>query len=85
VNSTTGAFATDEAITLRVFLDGSVLEVFANDKAVITARVYSAPSTPLLVEVSDPTGLESLDVWQMRPISPDRLTGGTGVLAHLGL
>jgi beta-fructofuranosidase len=85
VNSTTGVFATDEAITLRVFLDGSVLEVFANDKAVITARVYSAPSTPLLVEVSDPTGLESLDVWQMRPISPDRLTGGTGVLAHLGL
>jgi beta-fructofuranosidase len=80
VNGTTAAFATNDAVTLRVFLDGSVLEVFANDKAVITARVYAVPSTPLLVEVSDPTALESLDVWQMRPISADRLTGGTGVL-----
>jgi sucrose-6-phosphate hydrolase SacC (GH32 family) len=85
VNATTGAFETNEAVTLRVFLDGSVLEVFANEKAVITARVYAAPSTPLLVELPDPTPLESLDVWQMRPISADRLTGGTGVLARLEL
>jgi hypothetical protein len=37
------------------------------------------------VDVSDPTTLESLDVWQMRPISPDRLTRGTGALARPGL
>ena len=74
VNSTKASFAGAEAVTLRIFLDGSVLEVFANDRVVITTRVYAVPSTPLLVEVSDPTGLEALDVWQMRPISPDRLT-----------
>jgi beta-fructofuranosidase len=76
VNSTTAAFVTNEPITLRVFLDGSVLEVFANDRAVITARVYAAPSTPLRVEISDMDALESLDVWQMRPISKDRLSSG---------
>jgi beta-fructofuranosidase len=75
VNSTQAEFATNEPVTLRIFLDGSVLEVFANDNIVITARVYAVPSTPLLVEVSDTTALEALDVWQMRPISPDRLTG----------
>ena len=85
VNGTAAPFETNEGVTLRVFLDGSVLEVFANEKVVITARVYTAPSTPLLVDVSDPTTLESLDVWQMRPISPDRLTGGTGALARPGL
>jgi hypothetical protein len=85
VNGTAAPFETNEGVTLRVFLDGSVLEVFANEKVVITARVYTAPSTPLLVDVSDATTLESLDVWQMRPISPDRLTGGTGALARPGL
>ncbi|MGC2194669.1 MAG: glycoside hydrolase family 32 protein [Terriglobales bacterium] len=76
VNNTSGAFATNEPITLRVFLDGSVLEVFANDKTVITARVYVASSSPLRVEVSDIDSLEALDVWQMRPISKDRLSTG---------
>jgi beta-fructofuranosidase len=74
VNGMKAAFAGAEPVTLRIFLDGSVLELFANDRIVITARVYAVPSTPLLVEVSDPTALEALDVWQMRPISPDRLT-----------
>ncbi len=76
VNNTNGTFATNEPVTLRVFLDGSVLEVFANDKTVITTRVYAAPSGPLRVEMSDMDVLESLDVWQMRPISGDRLSSG---------
>lgn len=54
VNGTQAAFAGAEAVTLRIFLDGSVLEVFANDTIVITARVYAVPSTPLQVEVTDP-------------------------------
>jgi len=74
VNKTRGTLHTNEPISLRLLLDGSALEVFANHKTVITARVYSAPSAPLVVEVSDPDALRSLSVWQMKAISKDRLT-----------
>jgi beta-fructofuranosidase len=74
VNSTTGALDSHEPISLRILIDGSVLEVFANDRTVITARVYSAPSTPLLIEVSGANTIERLDAWQMRAISADRLS-----------
>jgi Glycosyl hydrolases family 32 C terminal len=74
VNATTGTLATEGAVTLRAFVDGSVLEVMANDVTAITVRVYSVPSSPLLMEVSDLEVLESIDVWGIRPISKDRLT-----------
>ena len=74
VNSTTAEFQTGNPISLRVLLDGSSLEVFANHTVVITARVYTVPRSPLLIEVSDPDALRSIDVWQMNPISKDRLT-----------
>jgi len=74
VNEVTGALAAQGAVTLRVFVDGSVVEACGNEKTAITARVYSVPSTPLLVEVSAMEELQSLDVWGMKPISKDRLT-----------
>ena len=74
VNSTTAEFQTGNPISLRVLLDGSSLEVFANHTVVITARVYTVPRSPLLIEVSDLDALRSIDVWQMNPISKDRLT-----------
>ena len=74
VNSLTATLATTGPVSLRVLIDASVLEVFANDSAAITARVYAVPSTPLQIEVSDITAVESLDSWQMQPISPDRLS-----------
>lgn len=63
--------AADEPLTLRVFLDGSAIEVFANERLCLSERVY--PSRP------DSTGvaafaeggsamLYSLDCWQMRSI-----------------
>jgi len=73
VNNVTGAFGFAEPITLRILLDGSVLEVFANSRMVITARVYSVPSTPLLMEISGNTVVR-LQAWQMRQISKDRLS-----------
>ena len=75
VNATTGALATKDPISLRMFLDGSALEVFANEKTVITARVYTVPTGALLVETPELAALESLDVWGMKAISADRLTG----------
>ncbi len=74
VNSTTGEFQTEDPISLRALLDGSSLEVFVNRTAVITARVYTVPRSPLMIEVPDLDALRSLDVWQMNPISKDRLT-----------
>jgi hypothetical protein len=74
VNATTGSFRSEGPVSLRVFLDGSALEVFANNRAAITARVYKVPHSPLLVEVSETDALRSLDAWQMTPISKDRLT-----------
>jgi len=74
VKGTSGALRTQALVSLRVFLDGSALEVFANQRAVITARIYTIPKGPLRVEVSDPAVLRSLDLWPMKPISEDRLT-----------
>ncbi len=75
VNGVAAALAAKDPIRLRVFVDGSVLEVFANERVAVTTRVYTAPGGPLQVEVADPEGLESVEVWGMRSISPDRLTG----------
>lgn len=75
VNGVAGALAITEPVTLRVFVDGSVMEVFANDRVAITARVYKVPSAPLEVDVLDEDGVKSLEVWGIRAISPDRLTG----------
>jgi len=74
VNATVGVLRTEDPVSLRVFVDGSALEVCANRRAAITARVYEAPHVPLLIEVSEMEALLSLDVWQMTPISKDRLT-----------
>jgi beta-fructofuranosidase len=74
VNAVSAASATEEAVSLRAWLDGSVLEVLVNDTVAITARVYSAPSTPLMIDVGEIESFESLDVWGMKAISKDRLT-----------
>jgi beta-fructofuranosidase len=69
--------AEDETLKLRVFLDASVIEIFANDRACLTSRVYPSRSDSLglgLFARGDKVLLKALDVWEMRPISPDRLT-----------
>jgi hypothetical protein len=58
-----------------MFLDGSVLEVFANETITLTARVYQVPSGPLRLKFEGDAKLMSLDAWRMQPISKDRLTG----------
>lgn len=75
VNRTTAPLeaAAGEPIQLRLLLDGSVLELFANKTLAITERVYQAPATPLRMVVGGGQ-LDSLDLWEMQPISRDRLT-----------
>ncbi|MGH2562481.1 MAG: GH32 C-terminal domain-containing protein, partial [Thermomicrobiales bacterium] len=73
----------DEPLRLHVFLDGSVIEVFANGRASITDRIY--PSRPdslgvgLLARAGRAT-LTSLDVWEMDSIwtSEDHAPGREG-------
>jgi beta-fructofuranosidase len=67
--------AVDSPVRLHMFLDGSVLEVFANETVALTARVYQVPSGPLRVKVEGNVKVRSFEAWQMNPISKDRLTG----------
>jgi beta-fructofuranosidase len=69
--------ARGEPLRLHIFLDGSVIEVFANERACLTARVY--PDGPRsmglgLFSSGGTAKLASLEAWEMRPISPNRLT-----------
>jgi len=61
-------------VRLHMFLDGSLLELFANNTTAITARVYGKASGPVRLKLDD-AELISLDAWQIQPISSDRLTG----------
>lgn len=60
----------EKALTFHVFLDKSVVEVFANDRACVT-RVINAKSEDLGVEVFATRGeitVRSLKAWPLRPI-----------------
>ena len=74
VNAISAPLGTEEAVSLRAWLDGSVLEVLVNDAVAITTRVYSIPNSPLTIDIGEIEGIESLDVWGMKAISKDRLT-----------
>jgi beta-fructofuranosidase len=71
------ALAADETLKLHVFLDASVIEIFANDRACLTSRIYPSRADSLglgAIVRSGKARLKALDVWEMRPISPNRLT-----------
>ena len=71
------ALAGDETLKLHIFLDASVIEIFANDRTCLTSRIYPSRSDSLGLGTfarGDKARLKALDVWEMRPISPDRLT-----------
>lgn len=58
----------DEPLTLRIFVDGCVVEVFANDRACLTSRIYPTRADSLgvsLVARGAPVRLESLQAWEM--------------------
>jgi beta-fructofuranosidase len=57
-----------DPIMLRLFLDGSVLELFANAVTTITERVYTVPQGPLRIVLQGQVGVNSVDLWQMQPI-----------------
>lgn len=63
--------AADGSLALRVFLDGSVIEVFAGDLVRMSSRAYPAAADSCHVRPfarGAPASLRSLDVWEMRSI-----------------
>ncbi|HZT32401.1 MAG TPA: GH32 C-terminal domain-containing protein, partial [Bryobacteraceae bacterium] len=66
-----------EPLDLRIFLDGSVVEIYANGRACVTERIYRPRPGNIdisLIAAGGRPRLESLEMWEMQPISPDRLT-----------
>ena len=77
VNDVTAPLAgpAESPVRLHLFLDGSVLEVFANDTTALTARIYKNASPRLRLAVEGNAEIAALNLWEMNPISKDRLTG----------
>jgi beta-fructofuranosidase len=66
-----------ENFKLELYIDGSVIEAFVNNKVAYTKRFYysgDAPQDMRLKWTGKASNLVSLSVFQLTPISPDRLT-----------
>ena len=63
----------DEALELRVFVDQSVVEVYANDRQAICRRVYPGRKDSLGVVLFAKGGqakVASVKAWEMMPSNP---------------
>jgi len=63
--------AAGEPLKLRIFLDRSVLEVFANDRQCVTQRIYPSRRDSLSVVLFSRGGsvhVRSVDAWDMAPV-----------------
>ncbi len=61
-----------EPLQLRVFLDRSVLEVFANGRQCLTQRIYPTRADSLGIKLFSRGGgmkVKKLDVWDMSPVN----------------
>jgi beta-fructofuranosidase len=68
-----------ENLRLQVFVDASVIEIFANGRAALTDRVYPTNPESLGIGLFARGGeakLGSLEAYDLTPISTDRLTSG---------
>ena len=65
------------ALEVHIYIDGSVAEVFVNKQITYTKRFYysgtDAPAMSLRI-LGKTTNVSSLEMWQLTPISPNRLT-----------
>ena len=63
----------DERLTLRLFVDKSVVEVFANGRQAVTRRIYPSRKDSVGVTVfsrGGPTKVVRLKAWDMMPSNP---------------
>ena len=69
-----GPLALDgSALELRVFLDKSMLEAYANKRRSVTSRTYSSLADALGIEVfgDENIKIKSLEIWKVKPINWD--------------
>jgi beta-fructofuranosidase len=62
-----------ETLKLRVFVDKSVVEIFANDRQAIGRRVYPTPNDSLGVSVfahGSGAQFKTVKAWAMMPSNP---------------
>jgi beta-fructofuranosidase len=62
---------------VRIFVDASVLEIFLDGRACLTSRVYPTLKDSQGLSLFAAKGkarLRRMEVWQLKPISPDRMT-----------
>jgi len=67
--------ATDQPLELDIFVDHSIVEVFANSRQCLTKRIYPSRPDSVGLEVfarGSSATVRSLDVWQMSPVWPAR-------------
>jgi beta-fructofuranosidase len=65
----------DGLASVRLFIDGSIIETFVNSKEAMTTRCYTASAAEIQVAWTGPVdALSTLEVWNITPISKDRLT-----------
>lgn len=67
------ALKPDEKLELRIFIDRSIIEIFANDRQCITQRIYPIREDSLGVELFSKGGsmtVESLQAWDMAATNP---------------
>ena len=66
-----------DPLELRIYIDGSVIELFVNNQTTYTKRFYypgqSAPEIAVNI-TGNPSDIARLSLWQLTPISKDRLT-----------
>lgn len=71
VQGGTLALANSETLKLHIFLDRSVIEVFANGRACLTSRIYPSRVDSLGVELFAHGGsakLQAISIWKMQSI-----------------
>jgi sucrose-6-phosphate hydrolase SacC (GH32 family) len=64
-------------LELHLYIDGSVIELFVNKQAACTKRVYRPGNSAhdlRLQWAGKTSSIVNLSVWNMAPISADRLT-----------
>jgi beta-fructofuranosidase len=68
--------STNQQHDFHLFLDASVAELIVNRRHAITSRIYRKPDGPLYLRFSDKhdAALTPVKIWQLQPISSNRLT-----------
>lgn len=69
----------DEPLSLRAFLDGSVIELYTNGRRCLTSRVYpEADSTGISVAAEGGRASLTVDIWELEPAVAPASSAGRG-------